>query len=1023
MIPVKLILEGLYSYQKRQTIDFGTLTQDHLFGIFGTVGSGKSSILEAITFALYGKTERLMLSGDNRNYNMMNLKSNQLYIEFDFKIGLKEEQYKVTAQSKRNGNNYEDVRQIKRTIYKWSDDKNEYIPITNEELEEAIGLSYDNFKRTIIIPQGRFQDFLQLKNTDRTRMMKELFSLDKFDLFYKVRNLESKNNNELTHITGRIEQIGEISKEEINKLTAEIKILNDSLLKIQKESLQLEKELTKYNKLKETNDLLQSQMQVFSKLSEKKTIIAQQEKEMHEYEYCLIHFKSHLENLAGNQRRLIQFEKLVTDDKKLQETNQSKLKTANQKYIDIKQQYDKIDLIKKEVEDLKKIKEILLLKEKLEENKERLKKGAVFVDQTINSISELEAKEQHSQNKTTELKKELPDLEELTNAQKWHQMHLHLTKTKKEHEKEDLNIQDQISQLVDSTSQKAVHPKLLDLKDLAKWEESIQLEMNKQNEMLTQLTSKTEELLVNAKLAGYADSLKEGDPCPLCGSVHHPQPFNQSALTSDIEKLQRQKDTVVKSTKQLEADLSLLHQFKAGYSPLKKQLTSTQEKINKTKNELLQLQPSFNAKYKTPEETELGIKKSKKLQEDLKLEETELAKIKKSLHQAVQNKEKYTQALHTIEKDIAVNEDNISVLTKQVDPTLYAQYINKKEINFASLIDEKEQHIKEVIKLHDALKTDIEKLNKSLDEINGRLGANAKILADTLTDIKSNEKELNQKIQDSSFDDFTSINAVLDRKLDTENIRKQINSFHQEYKNTEERIKEYQNILQDKIYDRNKHIQLQQRAAELNQQLSTCNQQLGEQQSKLKHMESQLKLQEELIGKRNELQNRAQDITTLRKLFTSSGFVNYISSVYLQQLCHNANARFFKMTGQKLSLELTEDNTFIVRDFLNGGKTRSIKTLSGGQTFQASLALALALSDNIQSMTKTKQNFFFLDEGFGSLDKEALHVVFTTLKDLKKENRIVGIISHVEELQQEIPTYLKVTQDSETGSSIKESWA
>jgi exonuclease SbcC len=138
----------------------------------------------------------------------------------------------------------------------------------------------------------------------------------------------------------------------------------------------------------------------------------------------------------------------------------------------------------------------------------------------------------------------------------------------------------------------------------------------------------------------------------------------------------------------------------------------------------------------------------------------------------------------------------------------------------------------------------------------------------------------------------------------------------------------------------------------------------------------------------------------------------------LQELCHAANERFYKLTRQKLSLEVTDDNNFQVRDFLNGGKVRNVKTLSGGQTFQAALSLSLALADSIQKITESNQNFFFLDEGFGSLDKESLAIVFDTLKSLRKENRIVGVISHVEEMQQEIDNYLKIVMDEERGSII-----
>ncbi|HEX7585392.1 MAG TPA: AAA family ATPase, partial [Prolixibacteraceae bacterium] len=172
MIPVKLTIQGLYSYQDKHTIDFTRLTSANLFGIFGSVGSGKSTILEAITFALYGRTDRLNLSGDNRNYNMMNLKSNDLLIDFIFETGKDQTAYQAVVKGRRNGKKFEEVKTLERTAYRM--EKGNWIPIEPESLEKAIGLSYENFKRTIIIPQGQFQEFLQLGNKDRTQMMKEL---------------------------------------------------------------------------------------------------------------------------------------------------------------------------------------------------------------------------------------------------------------------------------------------------------------------------------------------------------------------------------------------------------------------------------------------------------------------------------------------------------------------------------------------------------------------------------------------------------------------------------------------------------------------------------------------------------------------------------------------------------------------------------------------------------------------------------------------------------------------------------
>ena len=158
MIPVRLTLQGIYSYQKEQTIDFTRLTGAGLFGIFGHVGSGKSTILEAMSFALFNKIDRL--SGDRRNYNMMNLKSDRLFIDFEFMAndGIS---YRIEVTGRRNRKNFGDVPTFKRGFYRWKGD--EWIPLEDNTAEKVTGLSYDNFHRTIIIPQGRFQEFLQLE--------------------------------------------------------------------------------------------------------------------------------------------------------------------------------------------------------------------------------------------------------------------------------------------------------------------------------------------------------------------------------------------------------------------------------------------------------------------------------------------------------------------------------------------------------------------------------------------------------------------------------------------------------------------------------------------------------------------------------------------------------------------------------------------------------------------------------------------------------------------------------------------
>ena len=148
MLPVKLTLEGIYSYRERQTIDFTRLTEARLFGIFGPVGSGKSTILEAMIYAIYGTIDRL---NNDVKYNVMNLQSDRLFVDFEFRAGEDGRLYRATVECRRNKKRFADVSSPKYLYHVWEGD--EWLPCTREEVVGAIGLTAQNFKRVVIIPQ------------------------------------------------------------------------------------------------------------------------------------------------------------------------------------------------------------------------------------------------------------------------------------------------------------------------------------------------------------------------------------------------------------------------------------------------------------------------------------------------------------------------------------------------------------------------------------------------------------------------------------------------------------------------------------------------------------------------------------------------------------------------------------------------------------------------------------------------------------------------------------------------------
>ncbi|MDA3951526.1 MAG: SMC family ATPase, partial [Spirochaeta sp.] len=219
MIPKTLVMEGVYSYRQRVTIDFEPLTAARLFGIFGPVGSGKSTVLEAISLALFGDTTRLNSKGDNRNYNLLNLRSDRLWIDFVF-VNHDGDEYRFTVEARRRSTDFEKVGALKRSGYRR--ENGEWHPLPTVSGEAVLGVSYDNFRRTVIIPQGRFQEFLQLGVKDRTEMLKDLFGLDRFDLYRGAKNLLDRAVQRITAIEAAIAETPEDTERQLTELESEL---------------------------------------------------------------------------------------------------------------------------------------------------------------------------------------------------------------------------------------------------------------------------------------------------------------------------------------------------------------------------------------------------------------------------------------------------------------------------------------------------------------------------------------------------------------------------------------------------------------------------------------------------------------------------------------------------------------------------------------------------------------------------------------------------------------------------------
>ena len=1020
MIPIKLTLQGIYSYQEKQSIDFTKLTEANLFGIFGSVGSGKSTILEAITYALYGNTDRLNQKGDNRNYNMMNLKSNDLFIEFIFRTGKDDTEYMATVKGRRNSKQFEDVKVLERKAYKRLN--GEWQPIETEDFANIIGLSYENFKRTVIIPQGRFQEFLQLGNSDRTKMMKELFNLEKFELFYKVVSLESKNNQKITSLQGQMIQLGDINPDQI-------KVLEDTLTQLKFEIEQKTQNLQKQQKqeerlrnLKELSEKIVKASQVLADFKSREPEFTLLEKAIREYDYCQLNFKNLFESAKNCSEKIAFYDKNIQTDQNSLTVNLQQLKELESNFSALKTAFDSRETYNQQAEELDKIAKIHELNLLCQQTNVRLTNGEKEISNTETTIRQLQESKTALIASVKEIKELMPDMALLAKVKNWFTFHNTLIISQKgllEELKELQNgLQDIENQKTQLWKENGLSNVPLKESDSILEENKLQLRKNIEN-----MSKEMEHLSVQIKLEEYAANLEEGHPCPLCGALTHPQRLNAQSVSEALQKLKNQKSEIEKNQTALETLQKKISELNT-ILKLKQELQhSNLLKQTNLNHQIAEHQKLFTWEaYKEENTVNEAFETANKLQQQLKSKETELDTATKLHEKEVNNKDKFDKALEEFRHLLTAKSSEIATLTSQLILLKLSDFINKTSEEIQTLKTSCLLHYQKIGTAYTTANDKINALGKERYTLNGRLEANRQVLEQEKLLQKNIDFNIQAQLGKSDYSTREAVEVVLTKSMNTEAEKTKLTQYRESLKNAENQLSLLQKELGDQKYDPEKYQQEKEILAQMQEDLSLSTLNQGKLSGELEKLKTDFESRKTLIELKNTLESRAEDLKTLKQLFKASGFVNYISSVYLQELCRAGNDRFYKLTRQKLSLEVTEDNNFQVRDFMNGGKTRNVKTLSGGQTFQAALSLALALADNIQKITESNQNFFFLDEGFGSLDKESLDVVFDTLKSLRKENRIVGVISHVEEMQQEIDTHLKIVNHEERGSLITPSW-
>lgn len=1026
MKPASLTIKGLYSYQKETFIDFSNLTSSGLFGIFGAVGSGKSTILEAITFALYNETDRLN-SRDSRSYNMMNLKSNDLLIDFIFTIGDNDDKYRFIVKAKRNKKTFEDTGTFERKAYTWME--NDWQPIT-VNAATILNLSYENFKRTIIIPQGKFQEFLQLKETDRVQMLKEIFGLERFELSGKVSKLTKENDLRVSNLQGQMQSLPEQDEEllklkdlQIVNLDKEVNELDNRLKKMHDE----EKHLQNIKALFE--DLTVKKL-VFKSLELKEPGIDELDKQVKAFEKCEQLFKHPLAGRNSLRQDIVNFEAEEKELQKDKTTLNGKINTETEKANSLRIMYANKDLLLQRAAELEKIITIQSTQGEINSFSERIQKGEGLVTDEIAKVEAAKGQLEQIKTAISVAEQSLPDTAALVAMGNWFSKKSQL---KTNYEKADNDLRDLEGKILNEKNkiEEAFQPLNTELNitslpgNLFIVKEKVNHLEKEYDDKIQVLQEEQNHLKLYQKLDEFAKALTDDSECPLCGSVHHPNIFSAESISADA----KQKQIAIKEFEQKKKTLNgTLISLSGLYANYETHLAQHDFKTKERSFFLADLEKhtdSFSFAGYTEQDEDLVTMQLSAIDQQNK----EVAKLRtqrddqeKLREEANNNALKYKEACDKLNTLKAQSEGQLNVLKTQIVlHDLSVEII--KEVNNLQIAAEslKSEHTAVTKEFEHAEKA-IQENTQKLAVLTGTLEQLKKIIGAGYTQKKELDFQIEKLLLEEGFKTAEEVEVVLATKLDINKEKNTIEGFRRDLHALDTSLKEAIAKVEGKEYAEQVHETLNENIVTTSNEQVEKTKQLVTEIHELKELTAQMKARVELQKQLYKLDLRGENLKILSNLFRSSGFVNYVSSVYLQNLVNAANERFYKMTQQKLRLELSADNSFTVRDFMNNGALRSVKTLSGGQTFQAALSLALALADNIQHLTRSKQNFFFLDEGFGSLDKEALAIVFGTLKNLRLENRIVGVISHVEEMQQEIPVNLQIRNDADSGSYIKNSW-
>ncbi|MES5394709.1 exonuclease subunit SbcC [Bacillus amyloliquefaciens] len=1119
MKPILLTIKGLHSFREEQTIDFDGLSGAGVFGIFGPTGSGKSSILDAMTLALYGKVERAA----NNTHGILNHAEDQLAVSFTFALQSGHRvSYKVERVFKRT-----DETKVKTALCRLIEIKEEQTVLAdkanevNKKVEELLGLTIDDFTRAVVLPQGKFAEFLSLKGAERRHMLQRLFNLEQYGdrlvkkLRRRAQEAAAKKNEMLAEQSG----LGDAGGDALKLAEQQFHEANERLEAAEKKRVQARERFENHQEIwnlqteRDEYEARQEKLEekrpyitdLTDRLKEAETALALEpyadryteavrRKERAEQEHELAKRKLEAETASFTRQneayeawrvhKAEQEPKLVKEEELYQ-----RLSAIEQKLLEAKKEAEKTkaEHSKKEEEYEAASKQLTAVKDRLtrgqnrqNELKEELKAVQVTADERkkCQTAAQLSAGFQQTQEQITKertnLTAQLKNMEKLNGESE-------ALSAKAKSEEEDITRAYQ-------TLQTVYHM-------VCETERSLKAAAERADKTQADLRKRSEEARTAALTKELSEKLIEGKPCPVCGSTQHDRSRSAhetySPDTAVQERLQQVEallsEAAALSQEVLTAKVALEEQsgrfteecpflqnarvpeLEAASSisgrPLDEAFSAVSLEWKQMKQDMLSVKEKVTRLISTYQKT---VKQAEQLAERIRYEEKEADRLRHSLEELESLSEtrlnQYNEACGDIplsridawQASIDEKDRQAEEFEKRIETSI--AFLKEHEDEKERLQEKKHQLERERLELHyaserlqqvidgyeqelgtaaeetsisaklDAVRQELQLLKskeqslfdalqqaqQSLNDAKGRESGSLMSLRDAESALEKAQNDWRGKSKDTGFAEPDQVKKSLLPKERAEEMKREIDEFLDGSKQLSANIRRVTDKLAGRRVTEEEWTASVSLLEQAEAESGAAKEEKGAQAKAFAVMQKQHKRFKEIEAELKSWQTQIDRLDKLQSVCKGNTFVEFLAEEQLESVARDASARLGALTRQRYAILVDSEGGFVMRDDANGGVKRPVSSLSGGETFLTSLSLALALSAQIQLRGQYPLQFFFLDEGFGTLDQGLLDTVVTALEKLQSDNLSVGVISHVQELRARLPKKL-IVHPSEPG--------